>query len=354
MKALNFGFCIAIVCICTACNSEKTIKNADSFLAGEAQTSASRIFEDKVGSPDEFIALDTLGLYRPYLFNVDNNKLVIYSGPPNSKFWVTNTENPSENYMFGSNGRGPGEYLNPIDVELASDGSIFVVDSQLRRLDKWSHSGELIDSKSIDSFAPYRITLPEHSNKLLIFAPSEERLFHRYDNRYNHLSSFQTAPDSLRFLLKNVYLSGEIDSDDSSIFYAGNGNHFLKKYSTDGKLLYSRLMIEEIAPPSLVTESVDNGGGETLKISDDFKKAARTITYYQNKIYVLYFGNNVNLIGRTVDVYDSDSGDYLYSLNISSNDRRASSIDIDSDGVLYSLEYDKNMNFNVFTYKLSI
>jgi len=354
MKAFNFGFCIAIVCICTACNSEKTIKSADSFLAGEAQTSASRIFEDKVGSPDEFIALDTLGLYRPYLFNVDNNKIVIYSGPPNSKFWVTNTENPFENYMFGGNGRGPGEYLNPIDVELASDGSIFVVDSQLRRLDKWSHSGELIDSKSIDSFAPFRMTLNEHSNELFIFAPSEERLFHRYDRRYNHLSSFQTAPDSLRFLLKNVYLSGEIVSDANGIYYAGNGNHFLKKYTSGGELLFSRVMIEEISPPSLVAESAGNSNGEMLKISDDFKRAARTIESFQNYIFVLYFGNNVNLIGRTVDVYDSDSGDYLYSFNISSKDRRASSIDIDSDGVLYSLEYDKNMNFKVFTYKLSI
>jgi hypothetical protein len=114
------------------------------------------------------------------------------------------------------------------------------------------------------------------------------------------------------------------------------------------------MMIEEISPPSLVAESAANSNGEMLKISDDFKRAARTIKYYQNKIYVLYFGNNVNLIGRTVDVYNSDSGDYLYSLNISSKNRRASSIDIDSDGVLYSLEYDENMNFKVFTYKLSI
>lgn len=162
-------------------------------MAGEAQTAESRIFADKIGSPDEFIALDTLNFYRPYLFNVDNNKVAIYSGPPSSKFWVANTENPSENYMFGSNGRGPGEYLNPIDVEFSDDGSIYVLDSQLRRLDKWSHSGKLIDSKSINSFSPHRMTLNEHSNELFIFAPSEERLFHRYDRSYNHLSSFQTA-----------------------------------------------------------------------------------------------------------------------------------------------------------------
>lgn len=354
MKVFKYGFIIAIICICTACNSEQTQRSSEVFLAGKAQTSTSRIFEDRIGSPDEFASLDTLDLFRPYLFDVGNNKVVIYSGPENSKFWVAYTENPSENFTFGSYGRGPGEYLNPIDVEFANDGSIFVMDSQLRRLDIWSQSGELKESKLIDSFAPFRITLPEHSNELLIFAPSEERLFHRYDSRYNHLSSFQTASDSLRFLLKNVYLSGEIDSDANAIYYAGNGNHFFKKYSSDGELLFSRVMIEEISPPSLVAESVDNGGGETLKISDDFKRAARTIKYYQNKIYVLYFGNNVNLIGRTIDVYNSDSGDYLYSLNISSKDRIASSIDIDSNGIIYSLEYDKNMNFKLYTYALSM
>jgi hypothetical protein len=91
-----------------------------------------------------------------------------------------------------------------------------------------------------------------------------------------------------------------------------------------------------------------------FRISDDFRPAARTMMSYQDKIFVLYLGNDSNLMGRTVDVYNSDSGDYLYSLKISTKDRRASSIDIDSNGTIYSLEFDRNMNYMLYTYKLDV
>lgn len=357
VKFFIYSFLFTIIFLFTACNNGQTTGNSEVFLSGKAQTSNSRIFADKIGNPNEFASLDTLQLFRPYLFDVSNSKVVINnSGTGEAKFLVASTENPSNNYIFGSYGKGPGEYLNPIDVEISNDGSIYVIDSPLRRLDKWSQSGELIESKLFDSYAPYRMTFIENSNELYIFTPSEDRLFHRYDSNYNHLSSFQTASDSLNagFFLKNVYLSGELDSDHNHIYYAGYGNHFLKKYSTEGKLLFSRVMIEKIAPPSLVSETVDNGNGEMLKKSDDFKAAAQTIVLYQNKIFVLYLGNDFDLIGRTIDVYDSDTGDYIYSLKISSKYRRAHSFAIDSQSVIYSLEYDANMNYKLFTYNLRI
>jgi len=354
MKFFIYSFLFTIIFLFTSCNNEQTIGNSEVFLSGKAQTSNSRIFADNIGNPNEFASLDTLQLFRPYLFDVSNNKVVINnSGTEEAKFLVAITENPSNNHTFGSYGKGPGEYLNPIGAEISNDGSIYVIDSQLRRLDKWSQSGELIESKLFDSYAPHRMTFIENLNELYIFTPSEDRLFHRYDSNYNHLTSFQNASDSLGFVLKNVYLSGDIDSDHNHIYYAGYGNHFLKKYSSNGKLLFSRVMIEEITPPSLVSEVVD-GNGEMLKISDDFKAAARTIDLYQNKIFVLYLGNDFDLIGRTIDVYDSDTGDYMYSLKISNKYRRALNFDIDSQGVIYSLEYDANMNYKLFTYNLRI
>jgi hypothetical protein len=198
------------------------------------------------------------------------------------------------------------------------------------------------------------MALAEVSNELYIFTPPRNQLFHRYDRDYNYVSSFQSSSDSLRIFLRSVQLSGEITSDPNGLYYAGYGNHFLKKYSFDGELLYSRKMIEEIKPPSIIAEETGDSNGTMFRNSDDFRPATKTMMSYQDKIFVLYLGNDSNLMGRTVDVYNSDSGDYLYSLKISTKDRRADYIDIDSDGTIYSLEFDRNMNYMIYTYNLNL
>jgi hypothetical protein len=354
MKIFKYGILLTIIGLCSACNSEQTIKNADTFLAGKAQTAESRIFADKISAPGEIASLDSLRLLNPFSIVASNDQVIVHNGPPNTKFWVANTKNLSNNFTFGSPGRGPGEYLNPIDIEFSADGSIYVLDSRLRRLDKWSATGEIIESKVFETLDPYRMALAEVSNDLYIFTPPRNQLFHRYDRDYNYDSSFQSSSDSLRIFLRSVLLSGEITSDSNGLYYAGYGNHFLKKYSFDGELLFSRKMIEEMQPPSIITEKTGDGNGAMLRISDDFKPAARTLMSYQDKIFVLYLGNDSNLMGRTVDVYNSDSGDYLYSLQISTKDRRADYIDIDSNGTIYSLEFDKNMNYMIYTYNLNL
>lgn len=354
MNTLKYCFLITILCICISCNEKQNQGRTGVFLHGKAQTAESRVFADKISAPDEIASLDTLRLFNPFSIVVSNDQVIVHNGPPNTRFWVANTKNLSENFTFGSPGRGPGEYLNPIDVEFSADGFIYVMDSRLRRLDKWSATGEIIESKVFETLEPYRMALNEGSNELIVFTPPRNQLFHRYDRDYNYVSSFQSSSDSLRLFLRRVQLSGEINSDPNGLYYAGYGNHFLKKYSFDGELLYSRKMIEEIQPPSIITEETGDSNGTMFRISDDFKPAARTMMSYQDKIFVLYMGNDSNLMGRTVDVYNSDSGDYLYSLKISTKDRRASSIDIDSNGTVYSLEFDRNMNYVLYTYKLDV
>lgn len=354
MKIFIFGFLFSSLCLITACKNELGKSNDEVFLQGKAQTSTSRIFKDKIGSPVEFASLDTLRLFNPFSIVVSNDQVIVHNGPPNTRFWVANTKNLSESFTFGSLGKGPGEYLSPIDIEFSADGSIYVMDSRLRRLDKWSATGEIIESKVFETLEPYRMALAEVSNDLYIFTPPRNQLFHRYDRDYNYVSSFQSSSDSLRLFLRRVQLSGEINSDPNGLYYAGYGNHFLKKYSFDGELLYSRKMIEEIQPPSIITEETGDSNSTMFRISDDFKPAARTMMSYQDKIFVLYLGNDSNLMGRTVDVYNSDSGDYLYSLKISTKDRRADYIDIDSNGTIYSLEFDRNMNYVLYTYKLDV
>lgn len=162
MKIYIYSYFCAIICLFSACNSAKNKSSDEIFLEGEAQKSNTRIFADKISSQSEFASLDTLLLFRPYLLDVNHSEAVIYSGPRHSKFLVANTKNPSNNHTFGSYGKGPGEYLNPIGAEISNDGSIYVIDSQLRRLDKWSQSGELIESKLFDSYAPHRMTFIEN------------------------------------------------------------------------------------------------------------------------------------------------------------------------------------------------
>lgn len=97
--------------------------------------------------------------------------------------------------------------------------------------------------------------------------------------------------------------------------YAGRRNGFIKAYTTSGKLLYSREMIE--------IPAIDFKNMEPNEIRSS-PSAMLDFTVHQDHIFILVDGTGENR-WRYLDVYDKNNGDYLHTFMLEHHTYRITS-----------------------------
>lgn len=81
--------------------------------------------------------------------------------------------------IFGREGAGPGEMQLPYDVAVDSEGNVFVVDIQLRRINKFTAEGRFIKSVAVPGVATLLI---DSHDQLIVYPAPGEALMQRYSN----------------------------------------------------------------------------------------------------------------------------------------------------------------------------
>jgi hypothetical protein len=225
-----------------------------------------------------FANFEEQGLVRPVQLEVlPTGEVAVLDGHTNKVQFIDPDGNVTAS--FGGEGRGPGESLSASQLLLA-DESLFVVDFNLYRINRFTLSGEYVGSFSfesgmfgnelalMDSNIYYIQTMGENESLIKeiniqsgsenYFGEAKGEEFH-FDNVDKDRRTLQggEVPGFMRNEIRMIY-------SDNHLFVFLNTLSILKKYTTEGELLWEK----EIVMP--VNQIVFDNAISQLNSDDDF------------------------------------------------------------------------------------
>ncbi|MFN1835978.1 hypothetical protein AB2B38_012005 [Balneola sp. MJW-20] len=220
-------------------------------------------------------------------------------------------------------GRGPREYDLPFDMYL-SENELWISDINLRKIDAWDiNKNEIVRSHSFENVfvKPDQIAVCRNkilnTNELFVLSTQygygdskKEGILHKYhlkNENLVHKETFQKLTDQDERY--GYVITGDINcSDNGDLFYSGDFTGTIRKYNTNGEILYFRgannfiveepLFFKKDEDMTIYNPDAPRINGDVFMINDEvFIGRSRSIDRY---IY-------------GIDVYNPKSGNYLYS-----------------------------------------
>jgi len=214
---------------------------------------------------------------------------------------------------YGRAGRGPGEFVNPTDADIA-EGTIWIADGSARRLTRIDDdSAETIP---VETGALRVAPLDRTSAFVMTATPAGEGLFSLVQNgevthRFGQIVANQPQ--------NAIALDGEIRSYGDHLFYSSYLGGFVLSYDRNGTLRFAvRTLNSQPLPDVEVTE---RGGGTVRRVPDkDYVNANLSVD--ENGIHVFTIKGSVAESALVVDTYSREDGSYQYSVKIQKDLRK--------------------------------
>ncbi|MFP8488529.1 6-bladed beta-propeller [Gracilimonas sp. Q87] len=271
--------------------------------------------------PELIMNLGDQGIFQPALLAVDNNGLVaIYDYGVHNLFLINTSDNSVKKIGEGSGG-GPKEFSNPTDLSYDKYNEHFwLTDPQQARISVWNSSGDLVRSISFNNASSVPVKAVPVSESTYVWQPknykegvSELAISDHQASVKERLGRISIKPMHARFLKE-----GSITADSTGIYYAGYKSGFIKKFSANSGVVSTINSIEDIPKPEVINRELDIEGMKDVrvtKLNDDSVIATLDVDVYEEKLYVLFSGSTSG-ISKTIDVYDTQNGEYLYSYRV--------------------------------------
>lgn len=320
-------FSLGLFSINANSQSNESLKNWE-FIE---RTDLDRIYNDTLVFIEKN-KLSSHSLYEVFYLEVDNKENLIFFDRGKQKI-VYLPEGNIENFrLIGyGEGRGPGEFINPFDLKFDSGGNIWLADVEKMEIQKWSPSGDFQFSFQIDKYArPAKLAV---SDSGYIYILSEQYtpngVIYMYDTAGEKLLSFQ-KPEN-RDYRSVLYFEGELQVYNEDLIMSGRVKPFLRRYSKDGNLQYSKGIIN--------FKNVSNILVKEKRWRSRNKELIRATVDLQVFNNIIYAGisNRVDRWIRIIDMY-SGNGNYISSIRLS-NPARNFAVHGDN---FFTLEYNYN------------
>lgn len=140
---------------------------------------------------------------------------------------------------YGKHGNAPNEYIYPWDVDVSAE-YIYILDASQRKLLRYNHTGEYIDSKKVP-FESRGFTLLKNNKILFNLEPSKDANYQLCitDSALNPLNYMLCYPDK--------YVGGWVTNDvflknDNGISYYTSPSDTIYRLDYDGNLIGKRLL----------------------------------------------------------------------------------------------------------------
>ena len=318
-----------LVCVksLNAFQNSNSAYSVEEFLLATPQEPGKRIINGEIYYSSRVNLSEEFDLYNSYLLASDVNNITILDRDA----FVFRQFDYDLNHIntFANEGRGPGEYTQPMDL-LNKEGKYWIADGRQTKIGKHSTDGTLIN-EIMPSFGviPHRFNLLEN-NKSVIFSLAGQNAFHILDENYNQTGSFLRL-SGLNFQQKGFILDGYLATENDTIFYAGLRNGIIKAFTSEGEKIYSRNVISPLnldlldMNPSQI-RSAPNG--------------VLDLTIHNGKLYILFGGEQIDDDRwKYLDIYNSANGTYLHTYLIDTPTTKISITSKDNP-LLISLGYD--------------
>ncbi len=221
---------------------------------------------------------------------------------------MINNENPFQK-IGGSIGRGSMNFGNSFDVKFVSKNELMVTDIANARLSSWSTDGKFLGTISMENTIPSRLAVCEDGSLYILLENyTKKGTLAKLDAKTRlPVSVFQKVN---RYDFQSIlYRDGSLVCLNGEVIYASYYLDFLKRYDSEGNLLYSNELIEKVSTNELLV-SGNNELGEFIRRSQTARRSVGELRIYQGYLFVGYSGNTDTYM-RRIDIYDPSDGIYL-------------------------------------------
>ena len=241
-------------------------------------------------------------------------------------------------YDFGQAGEGPGEFnFLFINFDIDESGTVYSIDEN-STIEVFSNNGQFLRSTILHDGLIFDIAALDSSHIYVSKLPIGAALFNSSSNpaailidetgeTIREIGTVDTESDDLSE--KQAVFSCLIDTDqDNSLYYTSIADYDVHKYDSTGAFIWAT---KGNCPFTYYSESMTGFGRTIIPVVWDLDVA-------DSKVFVLW-GQEGTEAGYRVDVYDSESGEFLgYFYSQTPSEERNTCIEIDN-GQFYTTDY---------------
>jgi hypothetical protein len=326
MKGLSFLFFCVILVGCVPKSS--TPESEPDFFAKTEQPVRERFIKARIHAVDS-LNLSLFEIYQPrrprryeqgmFLFEKDLGKIAVFDEEMR--------ESPS--FIGSGKGEGPGEVNGINDFQVSHD-RIYLFSGM--RTVVWSTSGELLSDKTMEVEA-YRGEVVDE-NRLLIMAPTSSRyLFNIVDEEGKVVRGFVKTDLGT---VTPLHYAGDLAFDGEYLYFAGEPESLIKKYTLEGRQLYSVAAIDNYPSEVNYVQFGAGGGRVAMGYAPGALFSTALIEVYDGYLLAVPIHDYDQTILSYIDVYAAEDGRYLATYDLA---RMPQALAVDAEGV-YTLEYE--------------
>lgn len=306
-------FCF-IYCLAGCTHSE----GPQSFWDRDPQEATRRTITGTLAVQDSTLLSDRYGILYAAGLELDGGDLYIRDRSGMSIFVIDKETLEYKGTISIPEGRGPEELTNIGGYDINS-GILALLNLDVGKIQIRTAEGAFDREFGSESLFPRRIRVTSDQNLIVFsnyfFVNDEEYLFHRLNREGEVISSFGPVHNEG---YKSVKAEGQLNLDnEGNTYYAGYGEHILKKWDREGKLLFSVASIDNY--PSEANYFSSSNGEQFIEGYSQFAfYNALGSTINEDYWFILPGGiSEIDPLTYLLDLYSREDGRYLFSMELS-------------------------------------
>lgn len=309
---MKYLLSITLVCLPIILKSQSLDEFTYNWEASE-QTKKERVSRDTLRLDSVLLALEAEEFYEFAYLDADNDGNLAFYNFTRDRIIILPSNNYSEYKELGNGrGRGPGEIELARDIKFNDSGSLWLVDLENINIQKWNSYGDLEKNfkPRKKHLRPYRIAVCEEFLYILSEQYLKDGLYHRLNFSGDVINSFKLIENKKKEterLWRNAsYFRGDIQCDGEDLVHVGTYKNYIRKYSKNGELKFSKKIIgPDVNPEPLLYMSKRSRGRK-----ENVKTLSGNVEIVGDKIFVSHSGKKRWYYH--LDIYDNN-GEYLES-----------------------------------------
>jgi len=266
------------------CAGERTAE-FEYFLDREPQERTERAITS-LPSPESALNFSDYEIYSPGTLAHNSTHLFLIDFGTTSIAKVSKQEFGNPERITFSEGSGPGE-VQVIQSLAVSDERLYVGDPRQMRIVETIPDGSAERDISTE-FSPNNLLLINEGQLLNYNAAQQGHLFTFYHIEPDTTSGFEEINFDFDEIMK---YAGYISGDESNVYFAGYSEPLLRKYTTDGELIFSRSTIDNFDTSDFY-EVRTQGDMRMAGFSDDALFSSMDVAHYEGYLIVIPSRNN--------------------------------------------------------------
>lgn len=214
---------------------------------------------------------------------------------------------------YGRSGRGPGEFANPTDVDVAGS-TIWIADGGARRLTRITESS--VETLPMEDGALRVAPVDRMSAFVMTSTPTGDGLFTRIQGRKSDLTFGRVIENQKR---DAIALDGELEYHNGSMIYSSYYSGFILSYDTEGNLKFASKTLNHKNLPEV---QVTRKGNATVRRVQNRDYVNAQMSVDENGIHLFSFKGSVEESALVIDTYSLKDGSYKYSTKAKEDIRR--------------------------------